>query len=142
MPSGRCSRIDELSREMRALLEQARRGALATIGGDGTPHVVPVCYAIRGAEIVLEVDDKPKRDTKLQRVRNIEANPRVSLLADHWDENWTRLGWVMVRGVARIEAPGGASEVLRAKYIQYDTTDLGGPVVAIEPQIINWWTWT
>ena len=71
-----------------------------------------------------------------------EANPRVSLLADHWDENWTRLGWVMVRGVARIEAPGGASEVLRAKYIQYDTTDLGGPVVAIEPQIINWWTWT
>lgn len=127
---------------MLALLSRARRAAFATNGSDGVPHVVPIGYAIRGDELVMEVDDKPKQGLELARTRNVRANPNVALLVDEWDEDWTRLAWVMIRGRARVDEPGGATDVLRAKYAQYGPDSLQGPVIVIEPRRINWWRWT
>jgi PPOX class probable F420-dependent enzyme len=146
--AGRCSALSELPAHARALVGSARRGVFATNGSDGSPHAIPVCFALRGHEIVIEIDEKPKAGGVLQRARNIERDPRVAFLLDIWDEDWTQLAWVMVRGVARMEPVGddpardAALDALRAKYEQYASMPLDGPVIAIEPRRINWWTWT
>jgi PPOX class probable F420-dependent enzyme len=142
MASGRCSSINDLPEPMRALLERARRAGFATVDASGAPHLVPIAFAIRGDEIVMEVDDKPKESYELARTRNVRANPNVALLVDEWDEDWTRLAWVMVRGHARVEETGSATALLRAKYPQYEETALKGPVIALTPRRINWWRWT
>ncbi|MCA1830170.1 MAG: TIGR03668 family PPOX class F420-dependent oxidoreductase [Actinomycetota bacterium] len=142
MPSGRCARIAELPPQAHALLVDARRAVLSTLTRDGTPHAVPICFAIRGEELVMEVDDKPKRTTSLARLDNIRSDPRVAVLVDRWDEEWTHLAWVMVRGIARVEEPGSATDPLRAKYPQYNETAVTGPVIAIRPGVINWWSWS
>lgn len=112
-----------------AFLETARVARLATIGRDGVPSLVPICFAIAGMSppaIASVLDDKPKRvtDGELARVRNIRRDPRVRMLVDHYEEDWSRLAFVQVAGVARIVEPGapGHAEsivVLREKYPQY-----------------------
>lgn len=83
------------------------------------------------------VDEKPKRTRRLQRLRDIEANPNVCVLIDHWDEDWSRLWWVQLRGTARIVDDPHVVEQLAAKYPQYAERPPAGPViaVAIEEQI-------
>ena len=142
MPSGSCARIAELPPPARAIFDDARRGAFGTIAPDGAPRLVPVVFALRGDEIVLEIDDKPKRTRSLARVENIRRDPRVTLLTDRWDEDWTQLGWVMVQGEARIEPPGGAAAQLRERYPQYGSEELDGPVIAITPGLVRWWTFS
>lgn len=142
MPAGSCARLSDLPEPCARVLAEARRGTLATNGPDGVPHVVPVCYAVRNGEIVVEVDEKPKRGSKLQRVRNIERDPAAAFVVDRWDEDWTRLAWVMVRGEARIEPPGSAPPELVERYEQYRTDPPRGPVIAIRPRRINWWSWS
>lgn len=130
------------SRE-REFLDAARVGRLATIGPDGTPLLVPICFALVGdgtPVIVSVLDEKPKHvpDAELARVRNIRRDARVRLLVDHYEEDWSRLAFVQVTGVAAIVEPGSAGHeaaiaALRAKYPQYRSMAIERrPVIAIE----------
>ena len=129
------------------MLATARVGRLATAGADGRPLVVPVCYAVDAARIYSAVDAKPKRTRELRRLRNIADNPLVSLLVDDWDEDWTRLRWVMVDGTAAVLPEGPertrALAALVAKYPQYAAMDLArvvGAVIVITPAQTRAWT--
>jgi PPOX class probable F420-dependent enzyme len=115
--------------------EEARVARLATVGADGRPHVVPICFALDGETLYTAVDEKPKSTRELQRLRNIESNPRVEIVIDHWDEDWSRLWWVRLIGTARIVGRDErALGLLQAKYEQYREQPPAGPfvVVAIE----------
>jgi PPOX class probable F420-dependent enzyme len=142
--NGPVSRLDGWQR---AAVGEAPVARLATTRPDGRPHVVPVTFALlRGGyadALVTAVDAKPKRTTDLQRLRNIAANPAVSLLVDHYDDDWTRLWWVRLDGTARVvvEAPERADvlERLVAKYGQYRERPPEGPVVVIEvATVVSW----
>jgi PPOX class probable F420-dependent enzyme len=125
----------------------SRVARLATIDERGWPHVVPVCYATDGRSYYSPLDAKPKRVpvTRLRRVRNIRANPRVALLMDHYEEDWSHLRFVMVRGRAELIADGAewraARALLEAKYPQYGAMPLPAdtPVIKIVPeQVVAW----
>jgi PPOX class probable F420-dependent enzyme len=126
-----------LSERQRRFLDHSRVGHLATADAAGMPHLIPVCYAVEDASLYITIDEKPKqRDRPLKRVRNIRENPQAAFIVDHWGEDWTRLGWVMLRGAAEILDAGPehdrAQALLRARYPQYramDLTDL--PVIAL-----------
>lgn len=133
--------------EERQYLETARVGRLATADGDGRPHAVPVCFAVDGDRLVTPIDEKPQAaaaDT-LRRSRDVRENPRVALVVDHYVEDWSRLGWLQVRGTATHLAPDesahrSAVAALRAKYDQYADHALDErPVVRISPgSAVSW----
>ena len=125
----------------RERLAAARVARLATIGPEG-PHLVPIVFAVEGDTIYHAVDHKPKRTTALKRLANLRADPRASVLADAYDEDWTRLWWVRADGTARILEPGHepAVELLRERYPQYRDRPPEGPVVAID--VARWSHWT
>jgi PPOX class probable F420-dependent enzyme len=122
----------------RTFLAAARTATLATIADDGTPRLVPVCFAAveRSTSLLVytPLDDKPKRTNNprdLARVRDIRARPDIALLVHHWSEKWSELGWLRLRGTASLVEPDDAPEEhaavvagLRAKYPQYATHDL------------------
>jgi PPOX class probable F420-dependent enzyme len=126
-----------LSDEQRRFLESRRVGHLATADALGAPHVVPVCFAVQGVSAYITIDQKPKGDPRaLKRLRNIADNPSAALVADRYNEDWARLGWVMLRGHAEILERGAehdrAQELLRARYPQYRRMQLAElPVIAI-----------
>lgn len=124
-----------LTADQRSLLDAARRATLATIGTAGQPRLVPCCFAL-GEDpsipvVYTPIDDKPKRSAEprtLARVQDIERDPRVSVLVDRWDEDWTRLAWLRLDGIARLVWPSDvvdehadAVRALRARYPQYAT---------------------
>jgi len=117
---------------------------LATSDAHGAPHVVPVCFAYEDGHFYVSVDEKPKRSVRLKRVRNIEENAQVALVFDHYDEDWSRLGWVMVRGEAAIIHEGAehrrALSSLRDKYRQYVSMALEGrPIVSVSAERVSSW---
>ncbi|MFI9380545.1 TIGR03668 family PPOX class F420-dependent oxidoreductase [Kutzneria sp. NPDC052558] len=121
----------------------ARVARLATVGADGRPHLVPVTFALRGRVVVIAVDHKPKTTTTLRRLRNIRENDQVSLLVDHYEEDWRRLWWVRVDGVARVltEQAQRREPVswLCEKYAQYRERPPTGPVIRIDVVTdVNW----
>jgi PPOX class probable F420-dependent enzyme len=125
-----------LSQPERDFLVRQRVGHLATADRQGAPHVVPVCYAVADDTLYVTVDRKPKRGAPLKRLANIAENPAVALVVDRYDEDWARLGWVMLRGAAEILADGpehdAAQALLRARYPQYAAMDLADlPVIAL-----------
>ena len=136
-----------LSEDQRRFLENRRVAHLATADAAGAPHVVPVCFAVRENDVYVTIDDKPKRGpaTALKRLRNIALNPAVALVADHYDDaDWTRLGWVMVRGKAEIIDQGPehrrAQDLLKTRYAQMRAMDLGRhPVIAIRIERATSW---
>lgn len=107
--------------------EEARVARLATVDPSGRPHVVPICFVLDGDLLYTAVDEKPKRTRRLQRLRNIEANPRVEVLIDGYEEDWSRLWWVRLRGTARVVDEPRALELLAEKYPQYRTHPPAGP---------------
>jgi PPOX class probable F420-dependent enzyme len=112
--------------------EEARVARIATVDASGRPHVVPICFAIEGDTLYTAVDEKPKRTRRLKRLANIEANPHVEVLIDDYDDDdWSRLWWVRLRGVARIVDDRHALELLAAKYPQYRDQPPAGPVIAV-----------
>ena len=129
---------------MRERFERARIARLATADVDGQPHLVPICFAFIGDRIVSMVDAKPKRTSKLRRLENIRAQPRVSVLVDEYDEDWTRLWWVRADGAARVVEDGRAHDdavaTLTAKYPQYEQLPPTGPVVEIV--VDRWRGWS
>ncbi len=133
-------RIDE--ERARSLFGAARVARLATVDEQGQPHLLPVVFAVQGEAVVFAIDGKPKQSRDLKRLRNIRGNPRVSLLADHYDENWTRLWWVRADGAARILSGRNATEPigwLTAKYRQYLAQPPDGPVVMVD--VTTWRGW-
>src|SRR5207302_3952818 len=99
---------------------EARVARLATVDEQGRPHVVPICFAVDGDLLYTAVDAKPKRTRELRRLRNVEANPAVEVVIDQYEEDWSRLWWVRLRGTARVtELHGRALEMLQQKYEQY-----------------------
>ena len=138
-----------LTRQQIDFMERPRVAHLATVDATGQPHVLPVCYAaVRGA-IYTPVDEKPKRvaAASLRRVRNIQARPRVCLVWDRYEEDWSRLAWLPVRGTAAlVEAPDEravALAALRERYPQYRAMDLESrPLIKITPLRVRWWAGT
>lgn len=139
-----------LSRALEKRLRQARVARLATLDHEGRPHVVPICFACHGNVFYTAVDAKPKRapPARLARLRNIRISPHVSLLVDEYDEDWTRLWYVLIRGNARL-VPSSAKDErtlalrrLKAKYPQYARGMLpaDAPIIRITPQRITSWS--
>jgi len=124
-----------------ALLATARVARFATVAPDGRPMLVPVCFAIEGETIYHAIDHKPKRTRRPARIRNIEAHPRASLLADHYDDrDWTALWWVRADGTATVldDAPD-AIDLLVERYPQYRERRPGGPVIALHVERVVGW---
>ncbi len=140
-----------LSATQRTFLESARRAVLATIAPNGHPRLVPICFVVAGEPPILytPIDDKPKRNDDplaLARVRDIQADPRVTVLVDRWDEDWTQLAWLRCEGRASLLEPGATQEhsaavaALRAKYPQYATHRLEQhPLIRVTiDRVIDW----
>jgi PPOX class probable F420-dependent enzyme len=131
--------------ERRFLTEQ-RIAHLATADRHAIPHVVPVCFAILDRTLYITIDEKPKRRSgiALKRLRNIAENPAVAVVVDRYDEDWTRLGWVMLRGRAEILEEGAehaeAQALLRCRYPQLGAMQIASrPVIAVRiEQTISW----
>lgn len=126
-------------------LVEARVAYLATVRADGRPHVVPIVLAVGEDRVIYSIaDPKPKSGLDLLRHRNIGANPAVSLLVEHYDEEWEHLWWVRADGVARVADAGAhrdtAIRLLRAKYPQYEmwTTPFGAATVVSIERIASW----
>ncbi|HJU81896.1 MAG TPA: TIGR03668 family PPOX class F420-dependent oxidoreductase [Acidimicrobiia bacterium] len=129
-----------MSEKGRRLLNLARVATLATINPDGSPHVIPIVFAIVGDRLVTAVDRKPKQDLNLARLRNIRSDPRVSVLAHHYAEGWHHLWWVRVDGHAKVvsEDPE-AIAALKARYSQYNQYEITGPVITVAMERIRVW---
>ncbi len=132
--------------EARRRLASSRVAHLATAAADGQPHVVAVTFAVDGDVIYTAVDHKPKTTTNLRRLRNIAENPQVSLLADHYSDDWTTLWWARADGRAAILThPDETSKplaLLAARYPQYRANPPGGPVIAISASSWTAWSFT
>jgi PPOX class probable F420-dependent enzyme len=136
--------VDE--REARSRFAAGRVARLATVRPDGSPHLVPIVFALDGATIAFVVDDKPKSTRELQRLANIRAEPRVSVLVDHYDDDWAAVWWVRVDGRARVvdadPALDRAVALLAEKYPQYATDRPPGPAVLIDVETWRWWSYS
>ena len=135
-----------LSDGERRFLAHQRIAHLATADAHAVPHVVPVCFAIAGDVLYITIDEKPKRRpaTALKRLRNIAENPAVAVIVDHYDEDWARLGWVMLRGHAEVlcegKEHGDAQAVLQSRYPQLAAMQIASyPVIAVRIQRTTSW---
>ncbi|MGE0225534.1 MAG: TIGR03668 family PPOX class F420-dependent oxidoreductase [Acetobacteraceae bacterium] len=134
-----------LTDPQRRFLDRNRVARLATADAKGAPHLVPVCFAVEADSLYITVDEKPKRqDIPLKRIRNIQENPAVAVTVDRWDEDWSRLAWVMLRGKADILPDGPehdrAQAILREKYPQYRSMEIAPlPVIALRiSRVLSW----
>jgi PPOX class probable F420-dependent enzyme len=136
-----------LNETERQFVQRIRVARLATADEHGSPHLIPVCYAFDKTRFYIALDEKPKRvaGTQLRRVRNIEARHEASLLIDQYDDDWSKLGYVLVHGHAELigpdhEAHTEALKLLRARYIQYRAMMLETqPVIMITPDhVVSW----
>lgn len=119
---------------------------LATADARGAPHVVPVCFVVSGDTLYITIDEKPKRvaSARMKRLRNISENPAVAVVVDRYDEDWARLGWVMLRGRAGILHDGpehdAAQALLRARYPQLAPMRIEAyPVIALRIERTTSW---
>ena len=116
---------------------------LATIDPDGRPHLVPIVFAVDGDTLYSAVDRKPKRSKTLRRIENARARPDVTILVDHYEDDWSRLWWIRLRGRARVLDDGDererALDLLARKYAQYRTDPPDGPVLAVDVTEVRTW---
>ena len=129
--------------DMRERVERARAARLATADQRARPHLVPFCFVLEGDTLYSVVDEKPKRSKRLKRLANIRANPQVSVLVDHYEDDWSRLWWVRLDGLARVVEETAehdhAVRLLQDKYEQYRREPPTGPVMAV--RVTNWRGW-
>jgi PPOX class probable F420-dependent enzyme len=145
--------IDEIRLSTMTLLEHERRflaslrvAHLATADSGAVPHVVPICFVVCADTVYITIDAKPKRRpaNELKRIRNIVANPRVAIVADRYDEDWARLGWVMLQGRAEILSEGRehdeAQALLCSRYPQLQAMRIAAfPVIAVRIERARSW---
>jgi len=138
--------LDALPPRARAFLEGARVARLATVDAHARPHLVPIVFVVVEGCLYFPLDAKPKRvpPERLRRVRNLQENPSVAVLVDRYEEDWSRLAFVLVEGEADLLTEGPerdrALEALQAKYPQYRAMPLeGAPVVRIRPRRATAW---
>ena len=128
---------------LRRRVAEARVARLATVDADGRPHLVPIAFALDGETLYSAVDAKRKRSRTLRRIENARRRPDVTVLVDHYDEEWARLWWVRLRGRARVldrgEEAARALALLAEKYEQYREAAPGLPVLAID--VDEWRGW-
>jgi PPOX class probable F420-dependent enzyme len=137
----------EIDTSAKQFIREHRVARLATADGDGQPSVIPICYVFDGETIYSPIDEKPKSVAarRLKRVRNIEANPQVSLVIDDYSDDWNHLAYVLIGGVAELIPAGGgeharAVELLREKYPQYLAMAIDErPIIKITPAHIKRW---
>ena len=129
--------------EARRRFAAAPVARLATVGPAGQPHLVPVTFAVDGDHVYTAVDAKPKTTSNLRRLRNIAADPRVALLADHYEADWAALWWARADGTAALlDQPAdmaGPLRLLAARYPQYRASPPAGPVIHV--QVTRWTGW-
>ena len=133
-----------ISNEHLTFAGRQRIAVLSTADAEGAPHAVPVCFAVDGLRVYSVVDRKPKSSTDLKRLRNVRENPRAALLVHRYDDDWSRLAWVLLRGAAAVLESGEererAVELLRDRYPQYRTMDLEGmPVLRLTVDRTTGW---
>ena len=142
-----------LSEAESAFVRDARTAVLATVSADGSPRLVPICFVLYRRLLYTPLDEKPKRvrdPHELERVRDIVRDPRVGLLIDRWSEDWSRLGWLRLRGRAELIEPvasGAAADehsraviALRAKYPQYADHRLEAlPIIRVRVEGVRSW---
>ena len=130
--------------DLRSRVAAQRVARLATLDRDGRPHLVPVVFALVGDTLYTAVDAKPKRSRRLRRIENARERPDVTVLVDHYEDDWTRLWWARLRGRARVLDGGDeaerALEALAAKYEQYVQAPPGLPVLAVD--VDEWRGWS
>jgi PPOX class probable F420-dependent enzyme len=130
--------------EARDRLADAPVGRLATVDASGRPRVQPCCFVLDGEVVYSAVDAKPKRSSRLARLADIDANPSVCLVVDHYEEDWSKLWWVRLSGQARLLESGPdrqhAIDLLVAKYPQYRADPPKGTVIAVD--IDRWASWS
>jgi len=129
----------------RERFEKSRVGRLATTTSAGHPHLVPVVFALVGNNVWTAVDAKPKSTRSLRRLANIQSNPRVSMLVDHYEDDWSALWWIRVDGdatVVSVDSEDGrlALSALAAKYPQYAAQAPPGPLIRIA--VGKWTSWS
>lgn len=127
--------------EALGLAAGARVARLATSTPDGRPHLVPITFALSDDVLVTAVDGKPKRTRALRRLDNIRADPRVTVLVDHYEEDWEGLWWVRIDGSATVR-DGVAPDHLRAlqeRYPQYRTHPPAGPTIVVAIESVTGW---
>ena len=129
-------------------LAAARVARLATAGAAGVPHNIPLCFWFDGARFYFAIDEKPKRrgGAALKRMRNIAENPRIAIVVDHYEDDWSHLAYVMIRGTAQVVEDNEEYMMvlrnLRDKYRPYRTMSLSpetNPIVRINPERVNVW---
>jgi PPOX class probable F420-dependent enzyme len=132
-------------------ISSSRVGRLATADAGGQPLVVPICYAFDGQALYSAVDAKPKRTPPagLKRIRNLRENPHVSIVIDHYEEDWSRLRYVIIQGEADLLTEGvafaHAVDLLVAKYSQYRTLGLAreqGLMIRVTPRHVSSWQYS
>lgn len=133
-----------LSPSASRFVRSARVAHLATVDAGGQPLVIPICFAFDGKDFFSPIDEKPKRTTRLKRLRNIEENPKVSLIIDRYDEDWHRLAYLLIRGAAKILLRGTRHrrgvQLLRRKYPQYRSMAINDrPMIVIIPKQLTCW---
>ena len=135
-----------VSNKEKAFIRASRVGHLATTDKNGHPHIVPICYALDREDLYSPIDEKPKRTTPLhlKRIRNILANPHVSVIVDRYEDDWNRLAYVLVRGKAQVLTRGKkhkrAVALLRKKYPQYRSMAIHQrPIIRISSTQCNSW---
>jgi PPOX class probable F420-dependent enzyme len=125
-------------------LATARVARLATTDADGRPHLVPIVFAVDGDTLYTAVDRKPKRSGRLRRIENARARPDVTVLVDHYEDDWSRLWWIRLRGRARVLDGGDEHDralgLLTEKYPQYRDEPPTGPVLALDIAEVRSWS--
>ena len=121
------------------LLETARVGRLGLLDEGDLPRVLPVTFAVFEGAVWSAIDHKPKRTAEPARVRRLRRRPSAALLVDRYDEDWTRLAWVELRGPVSVEPLGPALEALAGKYPQYTEQPPQGPLLRLAPERSTWW---
>jgi PPOX class probable F420-dependent enzyme len=131
-------------KDLRDRVTRERVARLATTDPDGRPHLVPIVFVLLGDTLYTAVDEKPKRSRTLRRIENARERPEVTVLVDHYEDDWTQLWWVRLRGRARVLDEGDeaarALAALTAKYEQYRETPPGLPVLAVD--LVDWRGWS
>ena len=137
---------DMLAPHERLFLATRRVGHLATADARAVPHVVPVCFAIADGTLYITIDEKPKQTSghRLKRLRNIAENPAVAVSVDRYDEDWRKLGWIMLRGRAEILTEGAehgdAQTLLKSRYPQLAAMQIvQHPVIAVRIERVTSW---